>query len=1515
MKKSKKKNTNFATNYGSRIKRLRKIIRILVGAVIGIYLLLVALLHIPAVQKGVASLISNSLKDILHTEVTVGRVDLGYFNRVILDDIQVKDKDGGQLLHAARLAAKMELAPLLHGRISISNIQFYGFDLRLYQRTKEEKPNFQFLIDAFAKKDSTPPSHPNLRINSILVRRGRVSWHRQFQPSTPGRFNPDHIVLDKISATVSLKHYTSDSLNLNIKKISFEEQSGLQLRQLSFKFTANGLKATLENFQTELPHSRLAFAPVVLSYRRTVDSLGRTHYQDLKFRGSLREGVLTAKDFAPLYPPLSQGVLKNLRPLHWEASFSGDLKHLLLNRFALHADDYSFWLDAPLTISQLQNKKFRTITARIAELGVSPQGIGLLAEWSKGKSKKMDAYLKSVGSLRAYGTVSYGNETLKSQLELHTDLGSLSVSGEYSNHDRIAAEASTEGFNLGRLTGREEQLGQVAFQLTGGGRLRQGAHPSLSFQGTINQLQYKGYDYQGIEVDADYKNGGFNGTLSIDDPHVALSAEGQFNIQCPTPYIKGRTTILHFNPHALGLTSRYDGTTFQGGLHADFHGNDMENMEGIIRLDSFRMAMPEETYALAPVVFEATHASGHRTISLNSDFLQARMEGDFRLATLVAHCRQLLHGYIPSFVKEPRIRKDLHDEVTLLMDIQSAEPIEKILGIPLQIPQPGHVSGYFNSHTGDIDFNAAIPALNYNGQQLDDILVLAGRVNDSIVCTADFKKVIGQSPVDFRLLARAAHDHVHTGMWWTNHGEKAYKGSIAADTRFTRDERQKMLTDIEFLPTSITINDSVWNVHASDIHIAPGHVEVNDFTIEQDERHLILNGKVSAEPTDSLIADLKGINLEYVFNIVNFHTVDFGGLATGRAYATRLMKQPEVDARLHVQNFTFNSAYLGEMNLHGGWSKEKSAITLNALITDPANRSMTRVGGDIRIGAPPKGGIDLTINTENIDLGFLNRYTEGIFTGLNGRASGWTRVFGPFKGINLEGDMLVHEGGMKVNSTEVEYHLVNDSVILRPDNIYFRNAMVYDRQGAPGSDGHYAVVNGVMRHTHLSNMSYEFTIDARNILGYDVREFGDEVFCGTAYATGRVGFSGRAGQLNVNIDARPESGTEFTYNLASPTTLDDNLFITYKAPQDSTGQTAASRPAVPEEPEIDMLINFRLDLTPDATMKILMDPKAGDNITLNGHGNIRATYYNKGDFTIYGTYTIDRGLYKLSLQDVIRKDFVFNPGGTIIFSGPPTEADLNLQAVYTVPSVSLNDLSARSTFSQNNVRVNCLMNLGGKALAPQISFDFDIPNVNEDEKQMVRSLISTEEEKNMQVIYLLGIGRFYTYDYNNTEQSQSSVAMKSLLSSTLSGQLNQMFSNILGNNSNWNIGTNLSTGEVGWSDMDVEGLLSGRLLNNRLLINGNFGYRDNNATSTGNFIGDFDLQWLLTPNGNVSLKAYSKTNDRYFTKSSLTTQGIGIAVKRDFNSWRDILRNFIPRKRRQPDPGPVGNPDQTTPQK
>ena len=176
---------------------------------------------------------------------------------------------------------------------------------------------------------------------------------------------------------------------------------------------------------------------------------------------------------------------------------------------------------------------------------------------------------------------------------------------------------------------------------------------------------------------------------------------------------------------------------------------------------------------------------------------------------------------------------------------------------------------------------------------------------------------------------------------------------------------------------------------------------------------------------------------------------------------------------------------------------------------------------------------------------------------------------------------------------------------------------------------------------------------------------------------------------------------------------------------------------------------------------------------------------------------------------------------------------------------------------------------------------------------MIYSVINSQEEMNQQVLYLLGIGRFYTQTKNNqtsedaSQQSQTSLAMQSLLSGTISQQINNVLSSFV-NSSNWNFGANISTGNEGFNNAEYEGILSGRLLNNRLLFNGQFGYRDN-ANATQSFIGDFDLRYLIFPNGNLSIHVYNQTNDRYFTRNSLNTQGVGLIMKKDFFNLRDLL--------------------------
>ena len=107
--------------------------------------------------------------------------------------------------------------------------------------------------------------------------------------------------------------------------------------------------------------------------------------------------------------------------------------------------------------------------------------------------------------------------------------------GSFAKGNEIEAEVHTPGFQLGKLTGREEQFGETAFDLSGKGLLRSGAYPVLSLQGTIGRLSYNHYDYHDITVDVDYRKGGFAGNVSINDPHLALTTKGEFNLHSSTP--------------------------------------------------------------------------------------------------------------------------------------------------------------------------------------------------------------------------------------------------------------------------------------------------------------------------------------------------------------------------------------------------------------------------------------------------------------------------------------------------------------------------------------------------------------------------------------------------------------------------------------------------------------------------------------------------------------------------------------------------------------------------------------------------------------------------------------------------------------------------------------------------------------------------------------------------------------------------------------------------------------------
>ena len=324
------------------------------------------------------------------------------------------------------------------------------------------------------------------------------------------------------------------------------------------------------------------------------------------------------------------------------------------------------------------------------------------------------------------------------------------------------------------------------------------------------------------------------------------------------------------------------------------------------------------------------------------------------------------------------------------------------------------------------------------------------------------------------------------------------------------------------------------------------------------------------------------------------------------------------------------------------------------------------------------------------------------------------------------------------------------------------------------------------------------------------------------------------------------------------------------------------------KPKNVLFLTGQADITPQADIVLVMDEVLGDKMEANGEGNIRVEYNtSEDDFKMYGSYTVNNGSYNFSLQDIITRDFSITSGSTVSFRGSPMDATLDINAVYSLQA-NLADLDesfvTESELTRTTVPVHTILKISGDLTHPDIGFDIELPTVSADIDSKMRSIISTDEMMNREIIYLLALNRFFTPDYSIGQNGNNEWV--SMASSTISSSLGSILGQI---SENWNISPNFRSDKGDFSDMEVDLVLSSQLLNNRLIFNGNFGYRDKRYNST-NFVGDFDIEYLLTESGNLRLKGYNHFNDRnYSMRTALTTQGIGIMYTHDFNSWLNFF--------------------------
>lgn len=1476
------------------MKRFKTFILWLFWALVGLFLTIVVLSYLPPTQRFIGEKVSQIIAKKLGTKVEIGSVHIGLLNYFVIDNVVILDQKNKNMLDAARIAAKVDLMQLIkEQKIRISSAQIFGLQAQLYKAQQEGNTNFQFVLDSLASHDNTKQTPLDLNIQSLIIRNSSVKYDEWYKPVTRGKLNTHHLDVRNISGHINLDSLTDNGIETEIRNLSFIETSGLDVKKLVLKLVANKAQATVRDLKLTLPQSQINIPLYTASFGSKQQKPNiATAQSEIKVERS----VVTLSDLAFLAPALRRFHDK----VYLQTHAKGNAQRIAIPQLKVFTEKGD--LNINLQGNILSTQKPIAWNAKAKAIHINGNTLEKLA---KALKINIPTQVLGLGNIHYTGTAKGHGNNIAAQGKLLSSIGNANVAIDIKGK-HIKGEIHTKGFRIGNVL-TASKLGMIVADLKVEGETDLS---TISAHGTIPQFDYNGYSYRNIKVDGSFAHDTFNGLLALNDPNGSLYINGRVeNIRSFIAHQKpiavdAKINAKGVNLNKLNLTKALGNRQFSFASTLKGSGTSIDNLIATLNLRNFALLGQGNPININNLQLRVNNGLMGKSIDLASDFGTLKIDGKFDYPSLPQSILNILSHYLPTLLPSHSSlsKQKSRNAFALTANISNANLLKTLLGLKVDIGRYIDLTAYVDEPQHRLEVYLDAPQVMYANQHIQNLQATVATVNDELAVNLSGARVDDAGRHITLNLNGETQNGVFTAKSHFNaEGRNQLFGDINCQATFAR-QQGKLATLIHFHPSIIEIDTISLQVQPSDMVYARNTLDIKHFEISNKDQHIIVNGQTTGSANDSLTVQLKDLDVPYILDIVNFHSVEFGGYASGNIVLKQAFTNPQATASLNVTDFTFEEGHLGTLFVDANYKHSEGRINIEAHADEGENR--TNVGGYVDL---KRSYISLPIDAYNTNLDFLHSFCGSFMDNICLRGTGWCKVVGPLNKINLEGDVYA-TGSARVKTLGTTYNMNDCRVRLIP------NEIIFDRDTISDDDQHIGILTGALHHQALKHLTFDINIEAQNLLAYNFpKPNGKDVFWGKVYGTGNCMIIGRDNEITMNVDMKPNKNSFITYN-AAKNSIDENSFIRWRnVTPDSLLYRFNERLCIkPQEPEethnddafsSDLHLNMLINANPDFTLRVLMDEATGDNISLNGNGVIRSTYYNKGAFQLFGNYNITRGMYDFTIQNVIKKQFAFQNGSSITFGGDPFTAALNLKGIYSIASVPMSDLQMGRSFRANNTRVDCLLNIEGTPGAPSVTFGLDLPMLSSDAKQMVHSVLNSEQDLNQQVLYLLAVGRFYPQASNNAipnspnQQGQASLAMQSILSGTLSQQINTVLSNVIKDN-HWNFGANIATGNEGFSNAEYEGILSGSLLNNRLLINGQFGYRDNVATNTSSFIGDFDIKYLLLPSGNIALNFYNRANDRYFTRNSLNTQGIGVIMKKDFTTIRELFR-LKPRKKKK----------------
>lgn len=1431
----------------------------------------------PPVQNRVVHWLGEKASAELGTEVRIGHVMLSPWGQLEFKDVFIADLDGDTLISAGLLRVKaLRIHPRAHV-IAVGGLQLTNTRFALDTPEGQEKSNLTLLLDKLAGSDTSAAGEDwTVRCKRFNIEDLHFSYHNTNTEPIPFGVDFEHVDVTHAHITGRDLSVVGDSIRANLFRFQLLERSGLEVEQLSGMTAVSGRGIKIEGLQLRTPRSsaegELAFTTEGWTDYNEFNQLVRMKLRLDTALVDFADIALFAPDLEGVQYPIRmkgrmRGTVAELKGRDMLVSF-GERSH-----FAGNAE-LSGLPDIANTFMVLDIEELVTDHRDLARLPVPP--------FTEHRTLELPSEIAQLGTIRFGGNFTGFMRAFTTYGRTTTDLGVINTDVSYerdtiSDIFSIAGRVISPGFNLGPLTGTST-LGPLAANVRVKASGRSFKALKADLEGTLPMLTVNGRTITGITTNGRLEKNLFNGELTTVDDKLKMHFKGLADLRGRWPQVDFRAEVEHMDLRALGFVQAPGYNSLKVDMEASGRLSP-DSLTGWLVLEDVSYCQGEKDHELGDVRLRSGREAGRNILELNSDFADARVEGEFlptRVAGLVANT---VYSVFPALQRDV-VYAQAEQEFDFSVVTGTTGPILDLIAPGLVIAPGSTISGSMDSKVFDIDITANFPQITYGTTRLDSVELIMDKTVDVLSFSA---RSSAQTFADGTWFAGtsargiAYQDEVELALGWTNsnggtNGHLDLQGQVYGARS----------VEFDLLPSSLFFGRGNWsNPQAAHIAIDSTDIVLDSLVLLNDGQRIALSGGISRDPELALNFDLNEVRLENLEPLLKGPLLK--GIVGGEGKLYDVYGTPYLTSYLCADSVSVKDSPIGDIRFAADWSRKEGSIDLNGEITRGPIKALDFMG---RMEPKNDNKLDVDLVFDQFDLTFIEPYLPEGISDIQGLVTGTVGVSGNLEHPEVNGVLDMEDAGLRIDYLNTLYTFTHQ-VKVAPDMFALDLVTIEDEEG------HTARVGGTILHKGLKEWNFNVWGEMKDLMVLNTTQNENALYYGKAYATGDLDVSGSIDLLEISIDARTATGTDIHFPVGGSTEISDVGFVRFVS-ADSTAD---------EEQVVDLsgiALDMKVHVTPDARMELIFDPTVGDIMSGRGRGDIEMSVSPTGDFRMLGQVEITEGDYLFTLRNVVNKKFEVIPGGRIVWFGDPFDAQLDLQAVYKVRAPLYDIMFEKNDAYKKRVPVDVTMRLRDRLMNPEIGFEVRLPTVDEATRTQVNSVLSTEQELNKQVFALIALNRFLPpQSLTGTpaaNQSDAWTTGSELLSNQFSNWLSKLSDDV-------DLGVNYRPGNA-ITQNELELAMSTQLLDDRLRLSTNLGVSgsgQNTANNTNNLIGDFQVEYLLSREDKVRLKVFSMSNDRNLTRSdqATTTQGAGITYREEFRTWGELWQKFKNNFRRE----------------